>query len=160
HEQRLGALEATALMQSVIEAVDVAVFAFDAGHRLRLVNPPGERVLGPAAGQLLRLEGPPLRLAGALPGEKARGSAPVLAGGRGRTLGGAARRLRPGRPAARAADARRRKPRAARGGAPGLAAADPRAEPRDQQLAGAHQLDRGQPARPARARAATARPRA
>jgi hypothetical protein len=36
--QRLRALEATALLRRVIEEIDVAVFAFDAGRRLRLVN--------------------------------------------------------------------------------------------------------------------------
>ena len=38
-EQRLGALEATALLHRVMEEVDVAVFAFDDRARLRLVEP-------------------------------------------------------------------------------------------------------------------------
>jgi len=45
-EQRLGALEATALLQRVMEEIDVAVFAFDAERRLKLVNRAGERLLG------------------------------------------------------------------------------------------------------------------
>jgi two-component system nitrogen regulation sensor histidine kinase NtrY len=46
HEQRLGAVEATALLQKVMEQIDVAVFAFDPEHRLRIVNRTGERLLG------------------------------------------------------------------------------------------------------------------
>jgi nitrogen fixation/metabolism regulation signal transduction histidine kinase len=44
--QRLGALEATALLRRVMEETDVAVFAFDVEGRLRLVNRAGERLLG------------------------------------------------------------------------------------------------------------------
>jgi nitrogen fixation/metabolism regulation signal transduction histidine kinase len=52
-EQRLGALEALALMRKVMEEIDVGVFAFDGGRRLRLVNRAGERLLGRPAEQLL-----------------------------------------------------------------------------------------------------------
>ncbi|MGH9398576.1 MAG: sensor histidine kinase [Terriglobia bacterium] len=52
-EQRLGALEATALLRKVMEEIDVAIFAFDADERLRLVNHAGERLLAQAAGRLL-----------------------------------------------------------------------------------------------------------
>ncbi|HEX9940573.1 MAG TPA: ATP-binding protein [Thermoanaerobaculia bacterium] len=44
-EQRLGAVEATALLHRVIDEVDVAVFAFDDLGRLRLVNRSGKRLL-------------------------------------------------------------------------------------------------------------------
>lgn len=44
-EQRLGALEATALLRKIMEEIDVAIFAFDSGQRLRLVNRAGERLL-------------------------------------------------------------------------------------------------------------------
>jgi two-component system, NtrC family, nitrogen regulation sensor histidine kinase NtrY len=44
-EQRLGALEATALLRKVMDEIDVAIFAFDAELRLRLVNRAGERLL-------------------------------------------------------------------------------------------------------------------
>ena len=44
-EQRLGALEATALLRTVMAEIDVAVFAFDVERRLRLVNRAGERLL-------------------------------------------------------------------------------------------------------------------
>jgi nitrogen fixation/metabolism regulation signal transduction histidine kinase len=52
-EQRLGALEAIALMRKVMEEIDVGVFAFDDETRLRLVNRAGERLLGRPAEQLL-----------------------------------------------------------------------------------------------------------
>jgi two-component system, NtrC family, nitrogen regulation sensor histidine kinase NtrY len=44
-EQRIGALEATALLRTVMSEIDVAVFAFDPQDRLRLVNRAGERLL-------------------------------------------------------------------------------------------------------------------
>jgi nitrogen fixation/metabolism regulation signal transduction histidine kinase len=44
-KQRLGAVEATALLRKVMEEIDVAVFAFDGAGCLRLVNRAGERIL-------------------------------------------------------------------------------------------------------------------
>ena len=41
-EQRLGALEASALLRSVMFEIEVAVFAFDEAHGLKLVNRAGE----------------------------------------------------------------------------------------------------------------------
>jgi two-component system, NtrC family, nitrogen regulation sensor histidine kinase NtrY len=52
-EQRLGALEATALLRKVMEEIDVAVFAFDDEQQLVLVNRAGERLLDRPAEQLL-----------------------------------------------------------------------------------------------------------
>ncbi|HYP53876.1 MAG TPA: ATP-binding protein [Pyrinomonadaceae bacterium] len=52
-QQRLGAVEASALLRKVIEEIDVAVFAFDPDARLRLVNPAGERLLQRSAETLL-----------------------------------------------------------------------------------------------------------
>ncbi|HET7564348.1 MAG TPA: ATP-binding protein [Gemmatimonadaceae bacterium] len=52
-DQRLGALEATALLRAVMSEVDVAIFAFDEQYRLRLVNRGGERLLGETAERLL-----------------------------------------------------------------------------------------------------------
>ena len=49
HEQRLGAVEATALLRTVMEQIDVAVFAFDSHQRLRIVNRTGERLMGRSA---------------------------------------------------------------------------------------------------------------
>jgi nitrogen fixation/metabolism regulation signal transduction histidine kinase len=53
HEQRLGAVEATALLRTVMEQIDVAVFAFDSEHRLRIVNRTGERLMGRSMEQML-----------------------------------------------------------------------------------------------------------
>ena len=53
HHQRLEALEAGVLLQKVIAEVDLAVFAFDAERRLRLVNRAGEALLRARASQLL-----------------------------------------------------------------------------------------------------------
>jgi PAS domain S-box-containing protein len=53
HEQRLGAVEATALLRTVMEQVDVAVFAFDPEERLSIVNRTGERLMGRNMEQLL-----------------------------------------------------------------------------------------------------------
>lgn len=52
-QQRLGALEATALLRKVMEEIDVAVFAFDGIGCLRLVNRAGERVLNQPAERIL-----------------------------------------------------------------------------------------------------------
>src|SRR6185369_4901309 len=52
-EQRLGAVEATALLHRVMAEVDVAVFAFDDQRRLQLVNRAGERLLDETAERLL-----------------------------------------------------------------------------------------------------------
>jgi len=52
-EERLGALESAALLRTVMSEIDVAVFAFDAANRLRLVNRAGERLLASPAERLL-----------------------------------------------------------------------------------------------------------
>jgi two-component system nitrogen regulation sensor histidine kinase NtrY len=52
-EQRLGAVEAAALLRKVIEEIDVAIFAFDGEERLRLLNRAGERLLAQPADRLL-----------------------------------------------------------------------------------------------------------
>src|SRR5437764_6171563 len=44
-EHRVGALEAAALLHTVMSEIDVAVFAFDPEGRLRLLNRAGERLL-------------------------------------------------------------------------------------------------------------------
>ena len=51
-EQRLGALEATALLRTVMSEIEVAVFAFDGDQKLRLVNRAGERLLAQPAERL------------------------------------------------------------------------------------------------------------
>ncbi|HJR43910.1 MAG TPA: ATP-binding protein [Gemmatimonadaceae bacterium] len=65
-QQRLGALEATALLRTVMAEIDVAVFAFDGERRLRLVNRGGERLLGQPAERLLGKHADQLGLADAL----------------------------------------------------------------------------------------------
>jgi two-component system, NtrC family, nitrogen regulation sensor histidine kinase NtrY len=71
-EQRLGALEATALLRKVMEEIDVAVFAFDEAQCLRLVNRASERLLARSAEHLLGLTAGELGLADCLSGEPAR----------------------------------------------------------------------------------------
>jgi two-component system, NtrC family, nitrogen regulation sensor histidine kinase NtrY len=51
--RRTEAIEATALLQRVVEEVDIPLFAFDPGSRLRLVNPAGEELLQKPSSQLL-----------------------------------------------------------------------------------------------------------
>lgn len=62
-EQRLGALEATALLRTVMAEIDVAIFAFDADERLRLVNRAGERLLLRTSEQLAGMSAKDLNLA-------------------------------------------------------------------------------------------------
>ncbi|HVA58633.1 MAG: ATP-binding protein [Gemmatimonadaceae bacterium] len=70
-ERRLGALEATALLQRVMAEIDVAVFAFDDAGALRVVNASGERLLGQPPERLLGRRAEELGL-----GECLRGDAP------------------------------------------------------------------------------------
>ena len=53
HEQRLGAMEATALLQKVISEIDVAIFAFDSRGLLRLINKAGEQLIQMKAEQAM-----------------------------------------------------------------------------------------------------------
>lgn len=68
HEQRLSALEATALLRAVIAEIDAAVFAFDGDERLRLVNRAGESLLAQPASRLLGSRADELGLADCLRG--------------------------------------------------------------------------------------------
>ncbi len=72
HEQRLAAMEAGALLQAVIDEIDVAVFSFDDAGRLRLVNRAGERLLARAEEQLLGWSAADLDLTECLEGETPR----------------------------------------------------------------------------------------
>jgi two-component system, NtrC family, nitrogen regulation sensor histidine kinase NtrY len=65
-EQRLGALEATALLRTVMSEIEVAVFSFDGEERLQLVNRAGARLLGRPPEQLLGHKADELGLAPAL----------------------------------------------------------------------------------------------
>ena len=83
-KQRLGALEATALMRAVMEEIDVAVFTFDRNEKLKLINRAGERLLGRPAERILGLSASELGLAFCLEGEPARTMELTFPGGRGR----------------------------------------------------------------------------
>jgi two-component system nitrogen regulation sensor histidine kinase NtrY len=71
-EQRLGALEANALLAKVMLEIDVAIFAFDAQGQLRLANRAGERLLGRPPGQLIGTDAATLGMADLLSGETPR----------------------------------------------------------------------------------------
>ena len=83
-EERLGALEATALLQRVMAEIDVAVFAFDAGARLRLANRAGEALLGQPVERLIDLEAAEIGCAELLEGDSPRVVEASFAGGAGR----------------------------------------------------------------------------
>ncbi|MBX3277627.1 MAG: PAS domain-containing protein [Acidobacteria bacterium] len=82
--QRLGAMEATALLRTVMAEIEVAVFTFDNEHRLRLVNRAGERLLNRPAEQLLGRTAEDLGLGDCLQGEAARTLQRSFPGGIGR----------------------------------------------------------------------------
>ncbi|HEX5831584.1 MAG TPA: ATP-binding protein [Gemmatimonadaceae bacterium] len=79
--QRLGALEATALLRAAMGEIDVAVFAFDEMGALRLVNHAGELLLGAPAGRLLGQGADALGLDQALHGDAPRVLDLVFPGG-------------------------------------------------------------------------------
>jgi len=83
-QQRLGALEANALLRTVMEEIDLAVFTFDNDFKLRLVNRAGERLLGRPEERLLGSTAQELGLGGCLEGEAAHTMELALPGGSGR----------------------------------------------------------------------------
>ncbi|HXT19737.1 MAG TPA: PAS domain-containing protein, partial [Thermoanaerobaculia bacterium] len=66
--QRLGALEASALLRRVMASIDVAVFAFDPQGKLRLANRAGELLLAQPARRLIGRPAAELGLGEALEG--------------------------------------------------------------------------------------------
>src|SRR6266849_9726997 len=52
-QHRTGAMEATALLNRVVEEVEIPIFAFDPQDKLRLVNSAGEKLLQQFSAQLL-----------------------------------------------------------------------------------------------------------
>jgi PAS domain S-box-containing protein len=70
--QRLNAMEATALVSAMMEAIDVAVFAFDEGGCLRLANPAAQRLLGFSTERLLGQHASRFGLAACLEGDPVR----------------------------------------------------------------------------------------
>jgi two-component system, NtrC family, nitrogen regulation sensor histidine kinase NtrY len=83
-QQRLAALEATALLSKVMTEIDVAVFTFDSAQKLQLVNRAGERLLGKTGERLLNCTALELGLADCLQGEASRTMEVMLPGGAGR----------------------------------------------------------------------------
>jgi len=82
--QRLGAVEATETLRKVLEAIEVAVFAFDPDETLRLVNRAGERLLGQPVDRLIGRSAKDLRLDDALHGPAPRTLEVSFPGGTGR----------------------------------------------------------------------------
>ena len=83
-EQRLGALEATALLRTVMEEIDVAIFAFDSHETLRLVNRSGQELLAQPAERILGRQASEMELADCLTGEVTRVMNRTFPGGSGR----------------------------------------------------------------------------
>lgn len=84
-EQRLGALEATAVLRKVMAEIDVAVFTFDDKGILRLVNRAGERLLAQPAERLIGRDAKSLGLGDCLTGEDGTRTVEMaFAGGAGR----------------------------------------------------------------------------
>ncbi|MBA3850728.1 MAG: PAS domain-containing sensor histidine kinase, partial [Opitutus sp.] len=71
-EQRLGALEATALLRTVMEEIDVAIFAFDSNETLRLVNRAGQELLAQPAERILGRDAKGLDMSDCLVGDATR----------------------------------------------------------------------------------------
>jgi len=82
--RRFGEIEATALVRSVVEQIDSAIFTFDDQWRLRLVNRAGERLLGRPAEQLHARTAQDLGLEAFLTGDETLTAEVVLPGGHGR----------------------------------------------------------------------------
>jgi two-component system nitrogen regulation sensor histidine kinase NtrY len=83
-QQRLGALEAFALLRTVMEEIDLAIFTFDNNTKLRLVNRAGERLLGRTTERLLGFTSEELGLGACLEGDPARTMELNFPGGTGR----------------------------------------------------------------------------
>ncbi len=83
-DQRLAALEADVLLAKVIAEVDIAVFAFDAERRLRLLNRAGESLLGGRAADLIGKSAAELGVAAMLDGVPASIVNQAFPGGAGR----------------------------------------------------------------------------
>ena len=83
-QQKLGALEAGALLRTVMGEIDVAVFTFDVGHKLRLVNRAGEKLLARPLDRLLGESAAELGLAECLEGEAPQTGQMSFPGGSGR----------------------------------------------------------------------------
>lgn len=83
-DQRLSALEATALLRTVMEEINIAIFAFDGDRRLRLANHAGQLLLDKPAERILGRDAEEVGLAECLGGEPARLLTIAFPGGSGR----------------------------------------------------------------------------
>src|SRR5216110_524716 len=83
-QQRLGALEASALLRTVMEEIDLAIFTFDQDKKLRLVNRSGVRLLDRSVERLLGFTADELGLGACLEGEPSRMMELAFPGGSGR----------------------------------------------------------------------------
>lgn len=83
-EQRLGAIEATALLRKVLAEIDVAMFGFDGHQRLQLINDSGIHLLGRADLDLLGRRAGELGLVECLGGTTPRVVDMTFPGGSGR----------------------------------------------------------------------------
>jgi PAS domain S-box-containing protein len=84
HNQRLVALEAGALLRTMMVEIDVAVLTFDGAHTLRLINRAGERLLGHTADEILGRTADDLGLGACLDGQTPRIENIAFPGGTGR----------------------------------------------------------------------------
>ncbi len=69
--QRLGAMEATALLSKVVSEIEVAIFTFDEKHRLKLINRAGEQLIGMPSERALGRTASELEIEDCLSGESA-----------------------------------------------------------------------------------------
>ncbi len=83
-DQRLSALEATALLRTVMEEINIAIFAFDFDRKLRLANHAAQLLLAKPAERILGRDAADLGLADCLTGENARMLDLTFPGGQGR----------------------------------------------------------------------------
>ena len=83
-EQRLGAMEATMLLRTVMREIEVAIFAFDEHRKLQLVNRAGERLLGAPPDRLLGLTAEELHAEACLSGPEQGTFQATFPGGSGR----------------------------------------------------------------------------
>src|SRR5215207_8760246 len=83
-DQRLSALEATALLRTVMEEINIAIFAFDSDHKLRLANHAAQQLLAKPAERILGRDAADIGLADCLEGDTARMLTLSFTGGQGR----------------------------------------------------------------------------
>ena len=83
-DQRLSALEATALLRTVMEEINIAIFAFDRDRKLRLANHAAQLLLAKPAERILGRDAAEIGLGECLEGEPARLLTLAFPGGSGR----------------------------------------------------------------------------